>query len=167
MTLDEERAKIATALYDTFNTARLSEHPEDAPQYGAYADRLRHWLQVQGLAITADTEQTKLIGTLFDAIKHGDDDHKTWLKEAIDAHFAGQPVPRPRGQGNKEKLIGELREAGSALVDKLDEARPHINNAIVIATIHLCPYAGPDCGAELDAFREALTKANPKGDGHE
>lgn len=31
--------------------------------------------------------------TLFDAIAHGDDVHRAWLKEAIDNHFAGKPVP--------------------------------------------------------------------------
>lgn len=28
------------------------------------------------------------IASLFDAIKHGDDDHQAWLKHAIDSHFA-------------------------------------------------------------------------------
>lgn len=26
--------------------------------------------------------------TLFDAIKHGDEEHRAWLKDAIDKHFA-------------------------------------------------------------------------------
>lgn len=33
------------------------------------------------------------VDTLFDAIKHGDEDHQGWLKEAIDCHFAGKPMP--------------------------------------------------------------------------
>jgi hypothetical protein len=36
------------------------------------------------------------ITTLFDAIKHGDEKHQQWLKEAIEAHFEGQPVPEAR-----------------------------------------------------------------------
>jgi hypothetical protein len=32
--------------------------------------------------------------TLFDAIKHGDAKHQAWLLSAIEAHFAGLPVPR-------------------------------------------------------------------------
>jgi len=44
-------------------------------------------------------------------IKHGDADHQAWLKEAIDAHFAGQPVPEPRGKGRKEAERDALREA--------------------------------------------------------
>lgn len=48
------------------------------------------------------------VGRLFAALKHGDQDHQDWLREAIKAHFAGKPVPAPRGQGNKEKRIAEL-----------------------------------------------------------
>jgi hypothetical protein len=33
------------------------------------------------------------VSTLFDAIKHGDAGHRQWLKDAIDAHFAGLPIP--------------------------------------------------------------------------
>lgn len=33
--------------------------------------------------------------TLFDAIKHGDAAHQAWLKEAIDSHLSGKPVPPP------------------------------------------------------------------------
>lgn len=30
------------------------------------------------------------VKTLFDAIKHGDERHQLWLKEAINKHFAGE-----------------------------------------------------------------------------
>lgn len=33
--------------------------------------------------------------TLFEAIAHGDAAHRAWLRSAIAAHFAGQPVPPP------------------------------------------------------------------------
>lgn len=38
--------------------------------------------------------------TLFDAIQHGDDDHRDWLREAIACHFSGKPVPPARGKGS-------------------------------------------------------------------
>lgn len=61
------------------------------------------------------------VGTLFDAIKHGDEDHRAWLKEAIAAHFAGQPVPPARGRGRKEAAyelaLGEMRERCAAAAD--------------------------------------------------
>lgn len=36
---------------------------------------------------------------IFEAIAHGDQEHRDWLKEALDACFAGLPVPPPRGKG--------------------------------------------------------------------
>ncbi len=41
------------------------------------------------------------VNTLYDAIAHGDEDHRGWLKEAIQAHMAGEDVPAPRGKGGK------------------------------------------------------------------
>lgn len=38
-------------------------------------------------------ELMEKVDTLFDAIKHGDLNHQIWLKEAIEAHFDGRPVP--------------------------------------------------------------------------
>jgi hypothetical protein len=46
---------------------------------------------------------------LFDAIAHGDGEHRAWLKEAITAHFAGEPVPPPRGRGTAERRMEEMR----------------------------------------------------------
>lgn len=50
---------------------------------------------------TCQCGQTELHGfgrspqaTLFEAIKHGDEAHQTWLKQAIEDHFAGRPVQR-------------------------------------------------------------------------
>jgi hypothetical protein len=53
---------------------------------------------------------------LFEAIAHGDDEHRAWLKEAISKHFDGLPVPPPRGAGSKERLKNEaLEEAARGL----------------------------------------------------
>lgn len=49
-----------------------------------------------------------VIQGLYDALKHGDDEHKQWLKEAITAWYDDLPIPEPRGNGNKEKRIAEL-----------------------------------------------------------
>lgn len=35
--------------------------------------------------------------TPFDAIAHGSEEHRAWLKKAIDDHFDGRPVERPHG----------------------------------------------------------------------
>lgn len=35
------------------------------------------------------------VSSLFAAIKHGDEQHRAWLKKAIEDHFAGRKVERP------------------------------------------------------------------------
>lgn len=47
----EVHGALASALYDTFNTARLSEHPEEVEEYRRYALSLAKFLRMQGLWI--------------------------------------------------------------------------------------------------------------------
>jgi hypothetical protein len=63
-----------------------------------------------------------LIGSLFDAIQHGDLEHRAWLKEAIAAHFNGDPVPAPRGSSRKEAEIARLK----ALIEKTEATAEQI-----------------------------------------
>lgn len=63
----------------------------------------------QDVAETDRERLQKLISTLWDATKHGDEDHRQWLKDAINAHFVGEPVPEPYGKGNKEAEIERLQ----------------------------------------------------------
>ncbi len=51
------------------------------------------------------------ISTLFDAIAHGDDGHRDWLREAIDCHFAGRLVPAPRSLSTPSNTQGALEAA--------------------------------------------------------
>jgi hypothetical protein len=49
------------------------------------------------------------VRTLFDAIKHGDEDHQAWLRAAIDAHFAGKPKPEyVAGKSSKDKPAADV-----------------------------------------------------------
>ena len=43
---------------------------------------------------------------LYEAIAHGDAEHRGWLREALDAFFDGRRVPEPRGKG-VEKPAGD------------------------------------------------------------
>lgn len=47
----EIRRAIAVSLYDTFHTARLSEHPDDELLYGQHAESFRHWLRIHGYRV--------------------------------------------------------------------------------------------------------------------
>ena len=50
-------------------------------------------------ALKAEERLQELSDRLFRAIEHGDQEHREWLREALDCFFAGQPVPPPRGGG--------------------------------------------------------------------
>lgn len=42
--------------------------------------------------------RSEKINSLFDAIKHGDDDHQSWLDDAIFCHFHNDPIPKKKGK---------------------------------------------------------------------
>lgn len=44
------------------------------------------------MAALSEAQQTKL----YEALAHGDDEHRAWLWEAIECFFADKPVPPPR-----------------------------------------------------------------------
>lgn len=64
--------------------------------------------------------------SLFNAVRHGDAEHETWLQQAIADHFAGRPVERPKGMGNKERA--EAAEAHAVelagALDKIARSGP-------------------------------------------
>jgi len=56
------------------------------------------------------------IETLFDAIKHGDEDHQGWLKEAIDAHFNGRPLPEYVAGKSKKEVKSNIKDGPNGIV---------------------------------------------------
>src|SRR5689334_17911616 len=58
--------------------------------------------------------------------------------------------------------ILSLREAGEALVTKLDESQPHIDGAFAFMALHGDEYSGPQYGEALNAFRAALQAGQHK-----
>lgn len=57
----------------------------------------------------------------------------------------------------------ELIEAAQEALCRWDEAVPHIDGAIMMATIHHCPYAGPNVGEAMEGLRAALAAARACG----
>lgn len=47
---------------------------------------------------------------LWEAVAHGDEEHRTWLRAAIFAWYEQLPIPQVYGKGTKEKQI-ELLQA--------------------------------------------------------
>jgi hypothetical protein len=49
---------------------------------------------------------------LFNAIKHGDAEHQAWLKQALENHFKGLPMPPVQGGKSSQPTQSDaLREA--------------------------------------------------------
>lgn len=63
------------------------------------------------------------VSSLFSAIQHGDDEHRAWLKEAIEKHFAGVAVPPVRGSGTKEALRARVAVLEGVLAHVADTLR--------------------------------------------
>ncbi len=115
----EEAAKVAGTRYarhgSELGTVR-ARHYEHAGKQIAGA--------IRALKTTPtpppSTDKDARVATLFDAIQHGDAEHREWLRQAIDAHFAGEPVPEPRGKGRKEARIAVLEGALEFIADSPD-----------------------------------------------
>lgn len=56
----------------------------------------------------------------------------------------------------------DLLEAAREALRRWDEAVPHIEGAIVMATIHHCPYKGPNVDEAMDRLRVALELSEDK-----
>lgn len=54
---------------------------------GFYEKLWRDFVSLQRGDVQQICKRVEKIETLFDAIKHGDEKHQAWLKEAIEKHF--------------------------------------------------------------------------------
>lgn len=52
---------------------------------------------------------------LFEALKHGDQDHQDWLFDAINAFFDGKEIPHVKGLNDKDQQILSLRMENNRL----------------------------------------------------
>lgn len=71
-------------------------------------------------------------GTIYEAIKHGDANHRRWLRDALNAVWAGEPVPLPYPPVTEDEptscrqAAAEGREQGVAVGQPLGYARGQI-----------------------------------------
>lgn len=102
-------------------------------------------------------ERDGLVATLFAAIKHGDDEHMAWLRQAIDDHFAGRTVARAVGLGTKERVIAERDaeiERLKADITRFAMASERYRDQLIVAEQNLSL-------AKCDSKREIDTLRNP------
>lgn len=87
-------------------------NPIDSIYKREYNKIMKSWL-VKLLGLESELEKSKKkaiqelkskIDSLYDVLAHGDEDHKAWLKKAINAHFSGQPKPEYQPSLNEKKI---------------------------------------------------------------
>lgn len=49
----------------------------------------------KGFDDASEAAVSSIMGALFEALKHGNEQHQAWLKEAIECWCNGRPVPPP------------------------------------------------------------------------
>ncbi len=85
--LRETRRDLQVCMADRDSFAR--ERDEARAKVSELAVKLNIALSDGKLGTPTQTE-------LYEALKHGDEEHRAWLREAIAAVFDGDPVPLPR-----------------------------------------------------------------------
>ena len=113
--LPKVAAAIITALYFDLQLARRTlgevrrecnvelERRRRAERHRVAVERI--WLDAEDklrLVTNAHFALVRRVAGLYEAIKHGDDEHRAWLREALVLHFAGLPVPPRRKKGKKK-----------------------------------------------------------------
>jgi len=65
---------------------------------------------------------------LFAALAHGDDEHRRWLREALEAYFAGEPMPpvRSKSKDDLESRIADLEAQKKGLESMLCDAQAEV-----------------------------------------
>jgi hypothetical protein len=59
-------------------------------EWGEKLCREIEMLRVKNARLEEEVRREDRIDSLFEAIAHGSEDHRRWLKEAIEAHFRGR-----------------------------------------------------------------------------
>jgi len=70
---------------------------------------------------SAEAEREAFRTVFLPAILHGDETHRAWLRAAVDAYLAGEPVPPPTGKGSSQVAAeAAARRALDRLPDEID-----------------------------------------------
>lgn len=112
----EHGCKTASVFYPNNMSGRHETvifEPEAVAQlereYEARVDILTEEVRELRAELSRKRAQIAQQNTLFEAIAHGDENHREWLKAAITAHFERRPIPPVTGNGTKEKLIKAIK----------------------------------------------------------
>lgn len=88
--VEARRIAAEHALEDFHREAVLEGVSDDAPAVKSVLAAIKRGRELAGKVNSH---------IVFEAIQHGDTEHRDWLREALDAVFAGRSIPTPRGKG--------------------------------------------------------------------
>jgi hypothetical protein len=119
-----------------------------AGPHGRYKEKYANeaWLAWQAARATPALPQVSA-DLIFDGIKHGDDLHQRWLRQALDCIFAGLPVPKDVATA-KLALPQEVEEWIAENGLQMEETLGGFGEQIMQSK--LCKYPCPDYIREED-----------------
>lgn len=109
-------------IYGSHSIGHSSMTRGERDKLSAIADELEH--------SRAEIARLSDAGAWFEFIKHGEQDHQDWLREALQAFVSGEPKPSPRGLGRHDAEIARLRTE----IDALDNDVQKEGEALAAAT---------------------------------
>lgn len=79
------------------------------------------YAEIQAMLAAAPSAPTEARGVIAfcEAILHGDEDHRRWLREAAQCFAEGRPLPAPYGKGLTEKKIEEAEARGMERAERI------------------------------------------------
>lgn len=110
---------MTTKLREALQEQALDWLADYEPTDGPVVDLDTYEYVLIPLVKTIGSAFSKKVETLFDAIKHGDDAHQAWLKEAIENYFSGKPVPPPVMKALQPPTSDEGTPTETPLIDSL------------------------------------------------
>ena len=81
-------------------------------------------------SLEAEKERLSNAGAWFEFIKHGEQNHQDWLREALQAFIDGKPKPELRGLGRHGALIAKHEATIDTQEKKLEAARGIIRRLV-------------------------------------
>jgi len=107
----------------------------------------------------SNDEREKLCERLYSDLAHGDDEHRAWLKAAIEASLTGAPMPPVTGKGASDAKIAMLTTANERKDAEIAGLRGALENAEQLTNIQLELWRrlpGTSIYAELERRRDEL-----------
>ena len=99
------------------DNARLIQERDDALDALTKCERELDAARSQGVRARAES-RAETARQFTEAIVHGDDEHRAWLREAAEAFIAGAPMPPPRSRLRPPTATGVDRDIAQRIRER-------------------------------------------------